>query len=798
MISGPRSIWLGVLSAAVVLVGVAIAWRVRPAPPPDLGIAPEVQALDRALDWSRARLIAVQDAQRYKTLDSLAREEFAAMHGAEHLPGLSPLASLFEWLFNRDQYRDLPVVRIKDIGIRRHITRAFKPERRSQIIAGSYMTLNELALPAVGERLNELEPRFEMRPAMIRTRNAQFTAERLGRMLALVPQQIGTVDTPWLSPEELIAFLPAEQRGRLGPTPPVRPGIGPDAITTESATQVLIPWASLRAAWLARDAARVQEMLDRLTTLLPELAPAGVYPSEMQRRAEARYYAMGKFTWGWLAYFVGAIAAFWCLVTGWRWAFVAAQVLLLAGMAVHGYGVALRWEILGHVPVANMFEAITGSSLLCLTLLLGIELTDRFRRLPAAVRNALIGGYVLVAVGVAWLLTANIWFKPGAVRSGYDSPSLTGVTFVVLAGYAYLLISSLRGLPHMLHRPQIRPVFLMAANVAGFFALVIAGYVVPGGGTLTSIKGILDDVMLRVHTILIISSYALIFVAAVIALVYIFGYYFNRAPAHSEVAGLAVGFAGGMLWVASAMLFDDQLTKLPYAALVSAIGAAGAFAALALLAAQRAAGENLMLSAILVLTLTTIWIGSHGFVQVMGYVMLEGGLIWALLNAIGQALQPARAGARSASAASAPADARQLAFQGLPSLMSAPELWQARPLLAGGAPGDEPKGAKLPAWLHTMDWSHLIILNMVFIMLFVGTVLGAVWADYSWGRPWGWDPKEVFALNTWLVYAVLIHSRFAAREKGIWTAWLSIVGCLMMVFNWCFVNFYIVGLHSYA
>jgi ABC-type transport system involved in cytochrome c biogenesis permease subunit len=63
---------------------------------------------------------------------------------------------------------------------------------------------------------------------------------------------------------------------------------------------------------------------------------------------------------------------------------------------------------------------------------------------------------------------------------------------------------------------------------------------------------------------------------------------------------------------------------------------------------------------------------------------------------------------------------------------------------------------------------------------------------------WGWDPKEVFALNTWLVYAILIHVRLLVRNKGYWTAWLSLAGCGMMAFNWWVVNFYIVGLHSYA
>jgi ABC-type transport system involved in cytochrome c biogenesis permease subunit len=120
------------------------------------------------------------------------------------------------------------------------------------------------------------------------------------------------------------------------------------------------------------------------------------------------------------------------------------------------------------------------------------------------------------------------------------------------------------------------------------------------------------------------------------------------------------------------------------------------------------------------------------------------------------------------------------------------------PALAGALPGDEGRGTAVPEWLQRMDWSHLIMLNMMFVLLFVGIVLGAVWADYSWGRPWGWDPKEVFAMNTWLVYAILFHLRLLVRNKGLWTAWLSLAGCAMMAFNWWVVNFYIVGLHSYA
>ena len=82
-------------------------------------LAPSQQAaqLDAQIDWSQARLIAVQDGGRYKTLESFARESFSAMTGREHLPGLSPLASLLEWLFHREAYVDTALIKIPNNGV---------------------------------------------------------------------------------------------------------------------------------------------------------------------------------------------------------------------------------------------------------------------------------------------------------------------------------------------------------------------------------------------------------------------------------------------------------------------------------------------------------------------------------------------------------------------------------------------------------------------------------------------------------------------------------------------------------
>jgi len=99
---------------------------------------------------------------------------------------------------------------------------------------------------------------------------------------------------------------------------------------------------------------------------------------------------------------------------------------------------------------------------------------------------------------------------------------------------------------------------------------------------------------------------------------------------------------------------------------------------------------------------------------------------------------------------------------------------------------------------EVLDGATMILVEISFVMLWAGIVMGAIWADHSWGRPWGWDPKEVFALNTFLVFAVLIHTRLKVKDKGFWTAVLALVGCLVMLFNWIIINFTISGLHSYA
>lgn len=75
---------------------------------------------------------------------------------------------------------------------------------------------------------------------------------------------------------------------------------------------------------------------------------------------------------------------------------------------------------------------------------------------------------------------------------------------------------------------------------------------------------------------------------------------------------------------------------------------------------------------------------------------------------------------------------------------------------------------------------------------------GAVWAEFAWGRFWGWDPKETWSLVTWIVYAGYLHARATAGWKGRRAAVVALVGLATFWFNFIGVNLLVSGLHSYA
>ena len=84
------------------------------------------------------------------------------------------------------------------------------------------------------------------------------------------------------------------------------------------------------------------------------------------------------------------------------------------------------------------------------------------------------------------------------------------------------------------------------------------------------------------------------------------------------------------------------------------------------------------------------------------------------------------------------------------------------------------------------------------VLLASGIMLGAVWANASWGRYWGWDPKETWALITLLWFLAILHGRFAGWIRGVRLALSTIGGFFLLLMTYYGVSFYLVGLHSYA
>lgn len=79
-----------------------------------------------------------------------------------------------------------------------------------------------------------------------------------------------------------------------------------------------------------------------------------------------------------------------------------------------------------------------------------------------------------------------------------------------------------------------------------------------------------------------------------------------------------------------------------------------------------------------------------------------------------------------------------------------------------------------------------------------GLIFASIWAQIAWGRFWGWDPKEVWALITWFFYAAFLHLRLSRGWHGERSGWLAVIGFGIILFNLIVVNLVIAGLHSYA
>ncbi|MDG1870687.1 MAG: cytochrome c biogenesis protein CcsA, partial [Flavobacterium sp.] len=112
---------------------------------------------------------------------------------------------------------------------------------------------------------------------------------------------------------------------------------------------------------------------------------------------------------------------------------------------------------------------------------------------------------------------------------------------------------------------------------------------------------------------------------------------------------------------------------------------------------------------------------------------------------------------------------------------------------------NEKNKAKMDLNIQEITYINEMALTIGLIMLTIGNFLGGQWANESWGRYWGWDPKETWALISIMVYAFVIHARFVPALRGKWVFNLmSMFAFISILFTYYGVNFHLVGLHSYA
>jgi len=88
--------------------------------------------------------------------------------------------------------------------------------------------------------------------------------------------------------------------------------------------------------------------------------------------------------------------------------------------------------------------------------------------------------------------------------------------------------------------------------------------------------------------------------------------------------------------------------------------------------------------------------------------------------------------------------------------------------------------------------------SLGFPLFTLAIFLGAVWAYEAWGGYWSWDPKETWALITWLVYASYLHARLQGKVSTRGLCWWVVLAWLVMMFCFLGVNLFLSGLHSYG
>jgi cytochrome c-type biogenesis protein CcsB len=117
--------------------------------------------------------------------------------------------------------------------------------------------------------------------------------------------------------------------------------------------------------------------------------------------------------------------------------------------------------------------------------------------------------------------------------------------------------------------------------------------------------------------------------------------------------------------------------------------------------------------------------------------------------------------------------------------------------VGSGASAEPARRMALPP-SATLDRLAYRFIQFGFPIWTFGVMCGAIWAQQTWGRYWGWDPKETWSFITWTIFAGYLHARATAGWKGAKAASIALVGFVSLLITYYAVNLWIAGLHTYA
>ncbi|MFO0950848.1 MAG: cytochrome c biogenesis protein CcsA [Isosphaeraceae bacterium] len=292
---------------------------------------------------------------------------------------------------------------------------------------------------------------------------------------------------------------------------------------------------------------------------------------------------------------------------------------------------------------------------------------------------------------------------------------------------------------------------------------------------------------LTIHVLTEVSSYGAFLMAAILGLIatvyYLFATY-RRSPSFTELA----------------------LPLIPGMPLL-AVGSVGVLGSMGLLGAQWVVTDNLFY-------LSQVMAGVGGVLTIIAVTSIAGEVVNRLTfreeaagleaDAVTNQLEEVASTNGHAASRSAVAVGSEGSGGGTATAtLTRPSVREIREMAAGGPkPPLDARGLAMQATaakIKPLANTIYRTMQVGVLLIAAGTILGGVWADYSWGRFWGWDPKEVWALITLLVYLVPLHGRFAGWINTYMLVLCSVVCSMSVIMAWYGVNFVLgVGLHSYG